>query len=199
MLPGRAIPTDRLTRSARTVLQDWTAPEGEQERLRVTYLEHLASRPNGWARDCLGAHLTASALVATPASGEVLLTLHARLGRWLQTGGHLEAGDDSLESAALREATEESGVDGLQLLGPPLLLSRHRLSCAGVPTFHLDVQYLVIAPAAVPPAVSDESQAVDWFGWQGLPEVDASVQDLVAAAAKRLGWAAAARPQLSVP
>lgn len=126
--------------------------------------------------------------MCTPASAEVLLTLHARIGRWLQTGGHLEDGDQSLEQAALREATEESGLTGLQLLGPPLLLSQHPVSCGGLPTQHLDVQYLVLAPAPARPAVSAESDDVRWFDWRQLPEVDASVQDLVAAAAGRLGW-----------
>ena len=37
------------------------------------------------------------------------------LGRWLQTGGHIEPEDASLEAAALREAGEESGLADLEL------------------------------------------------------------------------------------
>ena len=129
----------------------------------------------------------------------MLLTLHARIGRWLQTGGHLEDADQSLEQAALREATEESGLTGLQLLGPPLLLSRHTVSCGGLPTAHLDVQYLVQAPSAARPVVSAESEDVRWFGWRQLPEVDASVQSLVAAAARRLDWPSTPLPSPAPP
>ena len=46
---------------------------------------------------------------------------------WLQMGGHCEPEDATLADAALREATEESGIDGLTLLpGGPVRLDRHR-------------------------------------------------------------------------
>jgi len=78
---------------------------------------------------------------------------------------------------------------GLQLDPTPLLLSRHEVPCGPVrPCFHLDVQYLVLADAAHPPQVSAESTDVRWFGAADLPEVDASVRALVAAAGRRLGW-----------
>jgi 8-oxo-dGTP pyrophosphatase MutT (NUDIX family) len=123
----------------------------------------------------------------------VLLTHHARLGRWLQTGGHLEPTDRDLTGAAAREAAEESGLSGLVTDADPLLLSAHALPptvpcAAGGPMTHLDVQHLVLADAADPPVVSAESTAVRWFEVNRLPEVDASVRALVAAAGRRLDW-----------
>ena len=119
----------------------------------------------------------------------MLLTLHAKLGRWLQTGGHLEAADPGLPSAALREAVEESGLSGLELDPDPLLLSRHEVPCGDVrPTFHLDVQYLVLAAKAAPPVVGSESLDVRWFDRNRLPPTDDSVRRLVDAAGRRLGW-----------
>jgi 8-oxo-dGTP pyrophosphatase MutT (NUDIX family) len=119
----------------------------------------------------------------------VLLTLHARLGRWLQTGGHIESTDATLEAAAAREAAEESGLADLSLEPSPLLLSRHEVPCGTVrPTYHLDVQYLILANHLVSPGVTEESIDVRWFACDQLPDVDHSVAALVGAAGVRLGW-----------
>lgn len=177
-----------LTDSCTSTLSGWAAPSQLQGELRNGFLEHLRHQPEGWARQCRAAHLTASALVCAPAERLVLLILHAKVGRWLQTGGHLEPGDLSLSAAAIREAEEECGLPGLRLDPDPLLLSRHGVSCGGEPTVHLDVQFLAAASRADAPTLTGESLDVGWFPLDGLPVVDESVQDLVGAAALRLGW-----------
>lgn len=157
--------------------------------MRRYYLDHLASCADGWSRACPGAHLTASSLICAGGDGKVLLTLHARIGRWLQTGGHIEATDPTLEAAALREAYEESGLVDLELDPNPLLMSKHEVTCGSVrPTYHLDVQYLVRADHAATPAIGNESLDVRWFPHDQLPGVDSSVSALVGAARTRLGW-----------
>ena len=119
----------------------------------------------------------------------MLLTLHARIGSWLQTGGHIEPTDPTLEAAAVREAYEESGLSDLALDPSPLLLSRHEVLCGPAhPTYHLDVQYLVLANQLISPASSEESLDVQWFPHDQLPQVDHSVNMLVRAAGVRLGW-----------
>lgn len=55
-------------------------------------------------------HFTASAFVLCPDRRRVLLIRHAKLGRWLQPGGHVEAADVDLVAAARREVSEETGV-----------------------------------------------------------------------------------------
>ena len=53
-----------------------------------------------------------TALVVTPNGSKVCLVLHAKLGRWLQPGGHAEAADGGvMERTALREAREETGCE----------------------------------------------------------------------------------------
>ncbi|MFF2651251.1 NUDIX hydrolase [Streptomyces sp. NPDC058045] len=156
----------------------------EQERLRRLYLDHLASRPDGMWKACGDGHITASALVVDPERERVLLTLHRKMRMWLQMGGHCEPEDGSLAAAALREATEESGVAGLSLLpGGPVRLDRHHTPCA----WHLDVQYAAIAPPGAVEAISEESLDLRWFPYAEVGAVaDESVVRLVAATRQRL-------------
>ncbi|MFZ4187481.1 NUDIX hydrolase [Streptomyces pseudogriseolus] len=159
----------------------------DQPELRNAYLEHLAAHPDGLWKACGAGHLTASALVVDPERGRVLLTLHRKLRMWLQMGGHCEPGDATLATAALREATEESGVAGLTLLpGGPVRLDRHPIPppchC------HFDVQYAAVAAPGAVHAVSDESLDVRWFPYAEVPDVaDASVVRLLDATRARLG------------
>lgn len=62
-------------------------------------------------------HLTSSGIVFDPRDKHFLLVHHNMLERWLQPGGHLEAGELPYE-AARREVREETGIT------PETLLSR---------------------------------------------------------------------------
>ena len=81
-----------------------------------------------------------------------------------------------LQAAALREATEESGMAGLRVVGPADL-HRHALSAAfGRCREHLDAAYVVQAPYGARPEVGPESLDVAWWPVGDLPE--AVVPDL---------------------
>jgi 8-oxo-dGTP pyrophosphatase MutT (NUDIX family) len=160
----------------RAALGSWPVHDLGQARLRDDYLSHLKEHPNALWRDGPPAHLTASAFILDADHSRVLLSLHRKGGFWVQCGGHLEPGDSTLSAAALREAGEESGIDGLTVVGPADL-HRHELSATfGRCREHLDAAYLLHAPYAAVPQVSSESLDVAWWPVDALP--DAVVPDL---------------------
>ena len=102
------------------------------------------------------------------AGAHVLLTHHAKLGRWLQPGGHSDGDPDTL-AVALREAREESGLDVGALDDAIFDLDVHRIPALGREPAHLhfDVRFLVQA-AHDRFRVSDESHALAWVPAVGL-------------------------------
>ncbi len=175
-----------LLADARRVLADWPAPDPAQEDLRGRFLAFLAAHTTAaLGRGLRVGHFTASTVVLDHDRQHVLLTLHPLAGRWYQLGGHLEPGDGTVAAAALREATEESGIPGLRLRPVPIGLDWHPTRCrdsagAPSPSSHLDIEHVAVAPAAAEPRRSSESLDLAWFDVDALPEgADAVVATLV--------------------
>ncbi|CAA0128325.1 Uncharacterised protein [Mycolicibacterium vanbaalenii] len=176
-----------LHRSAVDTLSAWRPADPAQDTLRHAVLAFLDARDDACLRECVPGHITGSALVLDHSGRRALLTLHPRIGRWLQLGGHCEPDDESLVAAALREATEESGIAGLTIDPTPAALHVHPVTCSlGVPTRHLDVQFLVHAPSGAEIAISDESLDLRWWPLDALPDdSDDGLTHLAAVAAAR--------------
>lgn len=156
--------------SAIAILTNWQAPDPAQDSLRHAVLAFVHGRADACRRDCVPGHITASSLVLDDTGGQVLLTLHPRLGRWVQLGGHCEDADDDIVAAALREAIEESGVADLRITAELIAIHVHPVTCSlGVPTRHLDLQFVAHAPAGAQIVVSDESDDLRWWPADALP------------------------------
>ncbi|MGO3327895.1 NUDIX hydrolase [Gordonia sp. (in: high G+C Gram-positive bacteria)] len=169
-----------ITEATRTILADWTAPDPEQDALRHTMLAFVDAADDPCMRKCVPGHVTGSVIVFDASLRHVLLTLHPRVGKWIQLGGHCEPGDASVAAAAQREGLEESGLPSLRLSDVPVHLHTHPITCSlGVPTRHLDVRYAAVADptpdSSLPDIVrSNESVDLAWWPVDDLPaDVDA--------------------------
>jgi 8-oxo-dGTP pyrophosphatase MutT (NUDIX family) len=135
-----------------------------QEAGTVALFEQLlADAENPFLRQRAAGHYTASCWLVDRTGCRVLLTHHRKLGLWLQLGGHAD-GQRELHLAALREAEEESGLNGLQVVDEIFDLDRHWIpEHKGVPAhWHYDVRFVVHAGEDEDYAVSEESLDLAW-------------------------------------
>ena len=108
-------------------------------------------------------HLTADCWLLSPDCSQVLLTLHHKFKRWVQVGGHVDAGE-TLSQAAVREAREESGIANIKLLSPDIFdLDVHFVdSYVGEEHHHYDIRFLAQAESW-DFVISPESDDLRWF------------------------------------
>ena len=166
---------------ARSIVERFESQDPAQIEERRRILEFIDQHSDALERSCLTGHLTASALVIDAGGDRALLTHHRKLDRWLQLGGHCD-GDGNLIASAWREATEESGIEGLSIDALPVDLDIHTIPARKTEPehWHLDVRFLVHAPPGAIESISEESIALGWFSPDELDsiETDESVRRL---------------------
>ncbi len=161
------------------------APEVRTTRDRMRELIDNVGAPAD--RGSRPGHLTGSALVVDADFQSTLLLFHTKLRIWVQPGGHAD-GDTNLAGVALREATEETGIEGLKVWPTPIDLDIHEVRPPKEdPHFHHDVRFLVVAPPEAEFVGNHESLDHRWIGLDsvGSMAVDEGVVRL-ADAARRL-------------
>ena len=128
------------------------------------FADFLRETPGAFRRETRAGHVTGSAWVVNRAGTHVLLTHHRKLERWLQLGGHAD-GDVRAFRVALREAEEESGLDGLVPVWKRLFdVDVHRIPARGEEPAHLhwDLRYAFRAAGSEAFRVSRESRELRW-------------------------------------
>lgn len=162
---------------------DLSSPEEFLHRERMLTL--IDGEPECFHRTCFPGHFTGSALVVSADGSRALLHHHRFLDRWLQFGGHCD-GDEDVLCVALREAVEESGIEGLIVTSRrPFDIDIHAIPenpRRGEPAHeHHDVRFVFIAPENAMPKLSDESHELRWFSPEEMlaMPLDSGLQRLV--------------------
>lgn len=112
-------------------------------------------------------HVTASAWVVNPGRTHVLMVHHAKLHQWFQPGGHAD-GDPDVIRVALREVSEEAGVDPkhVHLLSDDIFdVDMHWVPATDVAPAHghVDIRFLVEIDDDLHVPGNDESHQVAWI------------------------------------
>lgn len=163
----------------------------EQHAVRRQVLDFCAEHEDALHRSCAMGHLTGSGVIVDPRTGQTLLIHHAKLGRWLQPGGHAD-GDGNLGAVAWREATEETGLVGLQLVTPAIDIDVHEIPARpGEPAhLHLDLRSLILVGDERDPSPNHETLGARWMSPNdaeivGTPELSRMINRASAIAAAR--------------
>lgn len=153
-----------LTEDLRRALLAYEPTDDRESAFRSRMLGLCEAREPFSRSSFVPGHFTASAFVLSPHRDALLLIFHKKLGRWLQPGGHIEAGDLTPIDAARREVAEETAI-----VGPlPLVSGIFDIDVHDIPARkdepcheHFDIRVLLGAPALATVA-SDEVAAVRW-------------------------------------
>jgi 8-oxo-dGTP pyrophosphatase MutT (NUDIX family) len=143
----------------------------ERQRLEPL-LDRLAAPAGLFDRRSMSGHVTGSAFVVDPRRDLILLVHHAALDRWLQPGGHVDAGEGPGDGAA-REVWEETGLQRFASSGwsrdpsLPLDIDPHMIPAnprrGERRHYHFDFRYLFIADSTQPlQAREDEVKDLRW-------------------------------------
>lgn len=169
-------------------LSEYASSHPEQTECSCKIMRFIEKTPDCFVRSHSAGHITGSAWLLNPDGSKALLTLHRKLGKWLQLGGHADGDTDTLR-VALREAQEESGISGIVAVHTQIFdVDIHRIpahsASAEAEHWHYDVRYLLRAPHERF-CISSESCALRWFTHEEILSPSFPVDESVRRLAKK--------------
>jgi 8-oxo-dGTP pyrophosphatase MutT (NUDIX family) len=129
------------------------------------FCDFVRLNENCFDRNLAEGHLTGSAWIVSADRKRVLLTLHKKLNKWVQPGGHADMETDLL-TVAFREACEETGLGGITVVDPAIFdLDIHVIPARGncAEHSHYDVRFAFSVTGDEKFVVSDESHELRWI------------------------------------
>lgn len=152
-------------------------PSSAEEQLSVEKtIRFVESNYDCFQRSNPTGHLTASAWIINQEQTSALLTRHRKLNIWIQCGGHAD-GVTNLLTVAQKEASEETGLNSLELLSTSIF----DVDIHTIPTYqnidehlHYDVRFLLSADINEPLKRSAESYDLVWVDLKEIETLNSS-------------------------
>ncbi len=146
-------------------LADYQSDYHAEMAFKGRFIELINNYDNCFERSLLKGHITGSAWIVDESGDYIFMTHHAKLNRWLQPGGHAD-GDENVARVALKEALEETGMEGLRLFSEEIFdLDIHVIpERKRIPEHeHFDIRYLIKTEKNTPFQISEESNDLAWL------------------------------------
>jgi 8-oxo-dGTP pyrophosphatase MutT (NUDIX family) len=163
-----------MNREQTLQLLDDHQPVDDHEARMLEQIKQFVRRYDNFSERAQAAgHLTGSAWVLDEDHTHALLTHHGKFNVWVQLGGHVEDDADML-SAALREASEESGLAHVTPLSDRIFdVDVHLIPANPKESahFHYDIRFLFVADRSAPLIVSSESKDVAWVALEKIADL----------------------------
>lgn len=137
----------------------------EQE-FKQIMLSFLYQNPDCFERSLIKGHFTGSSWLVNKDNSKALLMHHTKLDRWFQLGGHCD-GDSDILGVALKEAQEESGINGIETISTDIFdIDVHLIpSSSKLPAhYHYDVRFLMHVTSDEEIIQNSESKELRWIG-----------------------------------
>lgn len=149
----------------RDMLEKYAPTDVDEILYKTRMLNFLNAYENCFERSLAVGHFTGSCWLVNPNNTKFLLTLHKKVGLWLQPGGHAD-GNSNIAHVALKEGYEESGLKHIELVSAAIFdIDIHLFSSRKKEIsdhFHYDIRFLLRA-SDENIKISDESDDLRWF------------------------------------
>lgn len=153
-------------------------PSSPEAHFKDIMLDFLATSPSVFERTHCCGHFTASCWLLNKERTHALIMHHKKLDRWFQLGGHCDGDSDTL-AVAIKEAQEESGINGISALSPNIF----DIDIHWIPSnqkeaghYHYDIRYLLGVDSDEKIIQNSESKELRWVPMnEGLPTDNVSV------------------------
>lgn len=154
-------------------------PTAEEIEFKEKTIQFVKEHEDCFERSLLIGHITASAWLLNRDESKALLMHHTKLDRWFQLGGHCDGDSDTL-AVAIKEAQEESGINGIVAITSEIFdIDIHQIpEHKGIPAhLHYDIRFLLKVDSNEIIVQNVESKELRWIdkNLKSLPSNEQSV------------------------